>query len=203
MLKIGLTGGIGSGKSVASKAFEDLGVAVIDTDIIARTVLSDNPSLLATLAEAFGDHIIDADQNLDRKELRKIAFSNSRNKELLDRIMHPAIRQSTLQKISDAEEKKEAYCIIVVPLLVETGFKELVNRVLVVTAPHERKLKWLAKRSELTTEQAEKIMASQSSDAEKLAIADDYIENTKDIEKIKFEVETLHKKYLLLAKKTI
>lgn len=199
MIKIGLTGGIGSGKSVASDAFAALGVDVIDTDIIARSVLIEQPSLLKQLSDAFGQTIIDSHGQLNRENLASIAFKNNKNKQLLDSIMHPAIRQETLKKIHALEKKSPHYCIIVVPLLVETQFNELVDRVLVITAPQQRKLDWLKKRSQLDAQQATKIIQSQSSDAQKLKIADDHIHNDRDIEHVQAEVEKLHRFYLSLS----
>lgn len=199
MLKIGLTGGIGSGKTVASDAFQALGITVIDTDIIAREVLTTNHNLLKQLAAAFGGDILDTDNKLIRHKLRDIAFSNAANKQTLDNIMHPAIRQATLDKIKETEHQQEHYCIIVVPLLIETGFIELVDRVLVVTAPLERKLEWLEKRSQLNPSEAQKIMSTQTTDKEKIAAADDVICNDKDIHDVQTTVAELHKKYLQLS----
>ncbi len=196
MLKIGLTGGIGSGKTAVSDAFSALGVTIIDTDIIARDVLIDNQTLLDTLTQAFGKQILDQNQQLIRPKLREIAFQTPENKTKLDNIMHPVIRQETLHQIKLAEKKENKYCIVVVPLLIETGFKKLVDRVLVVTAPHNRKLNWLKKRSELDQVTAEKIMSSQSSDAEKLAIANEHIHNDLDLDNITARVKALHTYYL-------
>ncbi len=200
MLKIGLTGGIGSGKTVVSDTFGKHGVTVIDTDVIAREVLINNGSLLKTLSETFGSDILDESKQLIRPKLRDRAFKDSTSKALLDSIMHPVIRQATLKKIKLAEDQDKPYCIIVVPLLIETGFIKLVDRVLVVTAPHERKLQWLEKRSQLDQERAEKIMSTQSSDMEKLKISDDHIHNDSDIQSIQNQVKELHQKYLLLSK---
>lgn len=199
MLKIGLTGGIGSGKTAVSDSFDKLGASVIDTDIIAREVLTGDHSLLKKLSSSFGSDIFDENKQLIRSKLRDIAFKNKVNKAQLDSIMHPAIRQATLEKIKHIESKGTPYCIVVVPLLIETGFIKLVDRVLVVTAPHERKLKWLKKRSQLDKVNAEKIMSAQSSDIEKLKISDDHIHNDKDIQRIFEQVKKLHQKYLLLS----
>ncbi len=195
MLKIGLTGGVGSGKTAVSDAFSALGVTIIDTDIIARDVLIDNQTLLDTLTQAFGKQILDQNQQLIRPKLREVAFQTPENKKKLDNIMHPVIRQETLHQIKLAEKKENKYCIVVVPLLIETGFKKLVDRVLVVTAPHNRKLNWLKKRSELDQVTAEKIMSSQSSDAEKLAIANEHIHNDLDLDNITARVKALHTYY--------
>ena len=201
MLKIGLTGGIGSGKTVVSDAFKDLNVPIVDTDVIAREVIIKDESLLLKLVDTFGSEILDKNNTLDRSKLRDIAFINKENKKNLDNIMHPAIRQSTLEEIQNYEDLKYPYCIIVVPLLIETGFIKLVDRVLVVTAPLERKLHWLEKRSQLSPTKANVIMNKQSSDKEKLAQADDVINNDSDIENIHIKVSELHQQYLKLDSK--
>jgi dephospho-CoA kinase len=207
MLKIGLTGGIGSGKTIVSDTFAELGITVIDTDVIAREVLETDENLLSKLSDSFGESILMQDGNktqLNRPILREIAFSSEENKKQLDAIMHPAIRSASLNQIETeaARQKKLAinsYCIIVVPLLIETGFIKLVDRVLVVTAPLENKLKWLKKRSNLDTNQALKIIQKQSSDEEKIALADDVIQNNSDIPNLKKAVLQLHETYLGLT----
>ncbi len=199
MLKVGLTGGIGSGKTVVSDAFTSHGTPIIDTDIIAREVLSREKGLLDQLSTTFGSDILDDQQRLVRSKLRDIAFKNKESKQKLDAIMHPAIRQATLEQIHNQEKGDNPYCIIVVPLLIETGFIELVDRVLVVTAPFEMRLKWLNKRSQLNTETATDIIASQTTDTEKLAVADDHINNDNDLATIQSKVKELHKHYLRLT----
>jgi len=195
MLKTGLTGGIGSGKTIVSDEFSRLGVSVIDTDIVARQVLSSDTSLLGKLSSTFGEEILE-NGTLNREQLRKLAFVDKTSKAKLDSIMHPAIRQATTDAMKAAESENHFnYYIVVVPLLVETGFKELVDRILVVSAPHHLKLKWLEKRSNLSKEQAEKIMSQQSSDEEKIALADDHVVNNKGIEELKREAQKLHALY--------
>ena len=197
MVLIGLTGGIGSGKTTVSNAFAKLGAPIVDTDIIARDVLKSQPQLLKQLRTAFGDTIIDSDGSLHRDNLRKIAFANTHNKTKLDNIMHPAIRKQTLFEI--AQHSKAKYCIVVVPLLIETDFKTLVDRVLVVTAPHQRRLTWLKQRSGLEPLEAEAIIKSQTSDEERLNYAQDQIVNDKGIDNINKQVQELHIKYLAIA----
>jgi len=139
---VGLTGGIGSGKTAVSDAFSELGVPIVDSDVIARTILQKKPELLNTLSKRFGKTILNENNELIREKLREIAFANDANKADLDAIMHPAIRTETLEQID--LYKSEPYCIVVVPLLIETNFKDLVDHILVVTAPIERRLEWLA-----------------------------------------------------------
>ena len=198
MLKIGLTGGIGSGKTVVSDAFQQLNIPIVDTDIIAREVIND-AGLLEKLVQEFGNHIISKNNLLDRNELRKVAFKSPQNKQKLDQIMHPLIRLETINKIEKISTNNPDYCIIVVPLLIETKFHELVDRVLVVTAPIKNKLLWLKKRSNLTTEMAKKIMSAQSSDEIKLHYADDHIVNDSDIKNIFKKVTELDRQYKELS----
>lgn len=203
MLKIGLTGGIGAGKTVVSDTFASLGITVIDTDIIARTVLKKDKALLNKLTHAFGNDILKNGQ-LSRETLREKAFADEASKAQLDDIMHPAIRNETLKQINLEEKRlfknqQKSYCIIVVPLLIETGFIKLVDRVLVVTASHERKLEWLKLRSNLTIKQAEDIMQQQSTDNEKLRYADDHLINDNGLKSLQNKVRKLDKIYSAFA----
>ena len=201
MLKIGLTGGIGSGKTAVSNSFEQLGTPIIDTDIVAREVIEDS-NLLECLINTFGEQILKQDNTLDREALREVAFESSKNKSKLDQIMHPAIRHATLKEIELAKQENAKYCIVVVPLLIETNFIELVDRVLVVTAPIEKKLKWLKDRSNLSAEMAKRIMSAQCSDEVKLAHANDHIDNNNSLENITIKVKELHQYYLSLSQQT-
>lgn len=195
-LLVGLTGGIGSGKTVVSNHFTELGVSVVDTDVVAREVVAFGSPILTKLAEAFGQQIINADGSLNRDALREIAFTNNSNKQMLDNIMHPAIRKKTLEQIQQADS---TYCIVVVPLLIETNFKDLVDRILVITANKQNRIDWIKKRSAISAEQIEDIMQSQTTDKERLQFADDILENNNSIESLKTQINTLHQKYLELA----
>lgn len=194
---VGLTGGIGSGKTAASNAFAKLGVPIVDTDIIAREILQIDPSLLDELVAQFGKSIIDNNAELDREKLRDLAFKNDASKAALDAIMHPAIRRETLKQIS--QHANTSYCIVVVPLLIETNFKDLVDRVLVVTAPMHKRLKWLNKRSNLSEIEAKAIISKQVSDEVRLSVADDHISNYGTLNDIDKQVTTLHQHYLTLS----
>ena len=198
---IGLTGGIGSGKTTVSDTFARLGVPIVDTDIVARDVLTSQPQLIEELSTTFGSSIINQHGQLDRTALREIAFSSSNNKEKLDQIMHPAIRRQTLSEIALQKNQTNStgYCIAVVPLLIETNFKELVDRILVITAPHERKLAWLKQRSGLDKSQAEAIIRTQTSDAERIRYAHEHIINDSDVDGLVSRVKQLHQKYCQLA----
>ena len=197
---VGLTGGIGSGKTVVSNFFSELGVPIVDTDIIAREVVAPNSPTLKQLTDTFGKQIIDEQGKLDRDVLREIAFDNDDSKQKLDEITHPAIRQQTFEQIDQADY---AYCIVVVPLLIETDFKDFVDRILVVTANKQDRVNWIKKRSALSEEEINDIMQAQTQDEIRLKFADDIIQNTSTLEALKDQVETLHQKYLELAQISI
>lgn len=195
-LLVGLTGGIGSGKTVVSDYFSKLGAPVIDTDIVARDIVLPGSSTLEKLTNTFGTQIIDKQGNLNREALRKTAFSKTENKQKLDAIMHPAIREQTLKQIN---ESNYAYCIVVVPLLIETDFKQLVDRILVVTANKQNRVNWIKKRSQLSEEEINNIMQTQTKDEIRLQFADDIIQNNASIKALQAKVEALHQKYLEMA----
>ena len=194
---IGLTGGIGSGKTVVSDHFAELGVPVIDTDVIARVIVEPGQPALNQLAEAFGHQILSKDGYLDRTVLRKIAFSNDTAKATLDSITHPAIGTETLTQIANVTFP---YCIVVVPLLTaDSQFAALMQRVLVVTADHMSKVKRVQLRSDLTADEVETIMRTQLTDAQRLQFADDVIENNGSISDAHARTEELHKLYQELS----
>lgn len=197
LLVVGLTGGIGSGKTVASDHFASLGVPIVDTDVIARQIVEPGQAALAALVEKFGDKILLPSGGLDRDALRSIAFSSEQNKAALDAITHPAIRQLTAQQIAAC---RYPYCIVVIPLLTaDSAFSEYMQRVLVVTAEQDTKIARVQKRSNLSREEVLKIMQTQLSDAERLDFADDVISNDGTIEQAQQQVEKLHQLYLSLS----
>jgi dephospho-CoA kinase len=199
MLRIGLTGGIGSGKTVVSDRLAELGIPVIDTDVLAREVVEPGEPTLDRLAEMFGNDILQADGRLDRERLRALVFSNPGAKKRLESIMHPAIRDK-LQK--RAETLESPYCVIVVPLLVETNFQEMVDRVLVVDAPREQRIRWVMERNGMTRSNVEQIMESQASSEERARVADDIIDNDGTLEELRRKVDRLHAEYLAAADDT-
>lgn len=200
MLKVGLTGGIGSGKTTVSDRFRDLGAPVIDTDVLAREVVAPGEPALEQLTDAFGSDILRDDGTLDRNRLRQKAFDDPEAKRRMESILHPAIRQRLGGRLDALEKLDAPYCIIVVPLLVETNFQELVDRVLVVEAPRERRIQWVMKRSGISREEVEKIMASQASAAERRHVAHDIIDNNGGLEELLEHVDRLHAKYLVVPK---
>lgn len=194
---IGLTGGIGSGKTVVSDYFLEIGASVIDTDVIARTVVEPNQPALIELVKVFGERILLESGELDRSALRTIAFSNKENKAHLDAITHPAIRVETFKQINATEYP---YCIVVVPLLSPNSeFAQLMQRTLVVTANHDTKVARVMKRNSMSRQEVERIMSTQLSDAERLAFADDVIANDGTIEDARQHAEALHQNYLDLS----
>ena len=194
---IGVTGGIGSGKTLISDRFAELGTPIIDTDIIARKIVEPNQDTLKKLVKQFGKTILMTDGHLDRSQLRDIAFSSRQNKQALDAITHPAIREETHQQIKSATAP---YCLVVVPLLNQNSpFIKLMQRVLVVTAKREVKIERVKKRSQLSKEEITTIMQTQLDDSERLRFANDVINNNGSIEEAYEQVDNLHTQYLKLA----
>ena len=194
---VGLTGGIGSGKTVASDHFASLGVPIIDTDVIARQVVEPNTPVLNQLVHEFGEQILKKSGELDRAELRKIAFSDRQNKKRLDEITHPAIQTEAKNQISTITTP---YCILVIPLLKpDSNFTVLLDRILVVTADREIKIARVMKRNQISRDQVIAIMQNQITDEERLEFSDDVIENNETLEHVHDEVGKLHKYYLNLS----
>lgn len=200
MLVVGLTGGIGSGKSTVSHLFESLAVPVIDMDVIAREVTRPGSDTLQLICEHFGDDILFEDGTLNRKKLRQIIFKSEKNRRLLESILHPAIRQKTLEALERLADKHTPYCIVVIPLLAESSEPFPVDRILVVDTSEALQLQRTCKRDGITEQAARDIMSSQVSRNERLNIADDIIENNANLESIQATVKRLHHKYLELAR---
>lgn len=194
---VGLTGGIGCGKTVVSDYLGSLGVPVIDTDVIAREIVRPGQPALDALVSEFGAHILLGNGELNRDKLRGIAFSSKRNKQKLDAITHPAIRRECEKQISQIEY---VYGLVVVPLLTGSSpFLKLMQRVLVVTAERKLRIQRVQTRSNLTREQVEAIMATQISDEQRLDFADDVIANNGTIQEAQRAAQRLHESYLSLA----
>lgn len=191
--RIGLTGGIASGKSIVSGMFADLGVPVIDTDVIAREVVNPGQPALEAIRKAFGAGVIAADGTLDRSAMRAIVFGDDEARRKLEGILHPRIREVTIDKAATAGG---VYQVIVVPLLVESSLREFVDRILVVDCDEDTQVARLLDRDAETEEQARSMLAAQSTRDERLAIADDVIENEGSIENTRKQVLALHRTYL-------
>lgn len=195
---IALTGGIASGKSAVSAHFELLGVPVIDTDIIARELVEPGQPLLSSVIAAFGKELLDGLGRLRRRELRELIFSNPDKRAQLEALLHPKITEEARRRISAT---KGPYCILVIPLLAESGGRGGADRVLLVDAPAETRIRRLMLRDEVTRDQAQAALSAQAPDADRRALADDVIDNTGDIEALETQVEKLHRHYTLLAQR--
>lgn len=198
MFIVGLTGGIGSGKSTVSQIFAKLGVPIIDTDAIAHQLVSPGQDALAQIVEAFGQQMLTPEGGLDRARMREIVFNDPEKREALEAILHPLIRQAALAQIHKLE-LDHTYCILVVPLLVEKGWYTMVDRILVVDAPVELQRHRVRERSGLSDSQFDSILDQQATREQRLAHADDVIVNDKSIQQIENEVNKLHRKYQELS----
>ena len=198
--KIGLTGGIASGKTTVANLFSDLGIEIIDADEIAHSITSKQGSAYNKIVKHFGEDVLGDDKELDRKKLRTIIFNNSELKRDLEQIIHPEVNAIINQKINASQEP---YQIIVIPLLIETGYQNFVDRVLVVDCSMETQLARLINRDNETMKNARKIIANQIERSERLKFADDIIENEKktSINVLKNKILQLHETYLELPKK--
>lgn len=196
MLIIGLTGGIGSGKSTVSKLFAALGVPVIDADVVAREVVAPGEPALTEIAQAFGAAILQPDGTLDRGKLREIVFADPEQRRRLEAILHPRIRARMREQAMGVHTP---YCIMAIPLLLETAQNTLVHRVLVIDLPEALQLQRTCARDHITPAQAQAIMATQVSRAERLRRADDILRNDADRAHLEDQVRRLHEKYLRLA----
>ena len=195
-LRIGLTGGIASGKSTVADMFSDLGIPVIDTDVIAREVVAPGQPALDEIRTRFGDEVFDADGNLDRGAMRKLIFADDDARRDLEAILHPRIGAETRRQ---ADAAGGPYQVIVVPLLTESALLQFVDRVLVVDCAEDRQVERLLARDTETVEQARRILAAQASRHERLEIADDVINNDHSLEHVRNQVADLDRDYRRLA----
>lgn len=196
MFRVALTGGIASGKTTVSDLFAELGVEVIDTDIIARELVAPDTPLLAEMVQEFGEHIIDDTGNLDRAKMRRQIFSDDRQRQRLEAILHPRIMN---QAENRAQRASGRYCLVVIPLLVETGLKDWAEHVLVVDVPRAVQIERVMRRDDLPRTEAEKMLDAQASREQRLAVADDVICNDGDPSDLPPRVANLHDKYSRLA----
>jgi dephospho-CoA kinase len=192
-LRIGLTGGIASGKSTVADMFADLGVPVIDTDVIAREVVAPGQPALQEIREAFGAEVIAEDGSLDRPAMRALVFGDDEARRRLEAILHPRIGAATREQAANAGG---TYQIIVVPLLLESSLRAFVDRVLVVDCEEDTQVARLLARDAESESQARRMLAAQASRAERLAIADDVIANEGDLDDTREQVRRLHRHYL-------
>ncbi|MBL0627193.1 dephospho-CoA kinase [Aeromonas jandaei] len=197
MYVVAITGGIGSGKTTIANQFAELGIDVVDADVIAREVVESGTPALAAIADHFGPDVITPDGQLDRRRLREQVFSDPSAKAWLNALLHPLIRSEMQRQCAAA---RSPYCLLVVPLLVENKLTGLANRVLVVDVDEATQIERTCRRDGVTTEQAKAIIAAQASRSERLTAADDVIENLNGSEMaIKARILTLHETYLAFA----
>lgn len=196
ILRIGLTGGIGSGKSVVAGLFAELNVPVIDADVITRSLVEPGQPALSLIATELGERFITAAGTIDRPGLREYIFSNDDARTKLESILHPLVYESIQVQ---TQGLIDPYCIIVIPLLIEASQQSLVDRVLVVDAPEEICIDRVMARDNSTRETVEKIMKTQLDRESRLGHADDIIVNDKDIETLRQEVVRLHRQYLKIS----
>lgn len=195
MLTIGLTGGIGSGKSAAAACFTGLGIDVVDADWAARVVVQPGQPALAQIAAHFGAGILLESGELDRAQLRAVVFGNTAEREWLEQLLHPLIREEILRALKTSSGP---YAVLESPLLIESGQYKLVDRVCVVDLPEALQLERASARDRSDPEQIRRIMAAQLSREERLEKADDVLDNSGDLASLKTQVETLHRKYIRL-----
>lgn len=197
MFVVGVTGGIGSGKTAATERFAALGITIVDADIASRIVVEPGSAALIKIAKHFGPDILLTDGSLNRAALRKIIFDDLSEKNWLEQLLHPLIGQEIQRQLQTA---KSTYVILVSPLLIESKQSKLCNRVLVVDAPEETQLHRTVLRDNNDTAQVQRIIASQASRQYRLQHADDVIQNNGSFEHLSQQVAELHTRYLQLAK---
>ena len=197
MYVVAITGGIGSGKTTIANQFAALGIEVVDADVIAREVVEPGTPALAAIADHFGPDVIEPSGQLDRRALRERVFSDPQAKGWLNALLHPLIRSEMLRQCAAASSP---YCLLVVPLLVENKLTGLANRVLVIDVDEATQIERTCRRDGVSAGQARAIIAAQASRSERLAAADDVIENHNGSEMaIKTRILALHETYLAIA----
>lgn len=197
MRVVGITGGIGSGKTAVTNIFAELGITIVDADICARIVVEPGRPALAEIAERFGSSILQADGTLDRAAMRARVFANPDDRKSLEQITHPRIADEIIHQLKQATSP---YVILVSPLLIEGSQHKFCDRILVVDVPEETQLQRTVIRDNNDAAQVKRIIASQASRQQRLARADDVIENTGTLEQLRTKVIALHERYLQLAR---
>jgi len=196
MLQIGLTGGIGSGKTTVAELFARLGAGIVDTDLLARELTETGAPILTRIAAELGAEMLNPDASLNRARLRERVFADPAARARLESLLHPPIRDLMLER---AGALQTPYAVLVIPLLFETGQEALVDRVLVVDCPQAIQMDRVRRRSGLPEAEIARIMRSQISRADRLARADDVIDNQGELDALHPQVERLHQAYLELA----
>lgn len=199
---VGLTGGIGSGKSAVAARFADLGIAVVDTDAIAHELTGAGGAAMPAIAAAFGPAVVSAAGALDRAAMRRLAFADPGVRQRLEGILHPMIRHEALARCEQALSQRSPYVILAVPLLVESGaYRQYVRRVLVVDCDEAVQEQRVMARSGLAADEVRRIMSTQAARAERRVAADDIIDNNGDLAALIPQVKALHDRYLAASEK--
>lgn len=197
-LRVGLTGGIGTGKSTVKDFFDELGVPTIDADEISHRITKPDNAAFDEVVALFGEGCLDETGNLDRRRLRELIFTEPALKKKLEAIIHPRVRAEIREFTNRADYP---YCIICIPLLLETGAQSTVDRVLVVDAPEELQVARVSRRDKAEERQTRSIIRSQTGRAERLHAAHDIIVNDGNISDLKIRVENLHDRYMKIGSK--
>lgn len=196
MLVVGLTGGIGSGKTAVSDRFARYGVPVIDTDLIARELVEPGQPALAEIAAEFGRECLDNEGRLNRAHLRQRVFADEAGRRRLEAILHPRIRAVARERIAALTTP---YCLLVIPLLAETGMTDLVDRVLVVDVSEAEQIRRVMARDRIDETQAQRILVAQASRSQRLVLADEVVENSGDFASLEQQIADLHQHYLQIV----
>ena len=199
MIKVALSGGIASGKTTVSDALAEYGVPIVDTDVIAREVVASGTPGLAKIAERFGDSVIDESGALERHKLREIIFSDASARKDLESILHPLIRTETVRQLQEHQSAGAPYSVVVIPLLVETDQQKNYDHVIIVDVDPAIQLQRVMARDNSSKKQAESIIASQATRSQRLAVADDVIQNNSSHETVISQVRKVHEKLFKLA----
>jgi len=197
LLKIGLTGGIASGKSTVCTLFEHYNKApIIDADVIARHLAEPDKEAYAEIVHHFGGEVLQSDKTLNRKKLRQLIFSDPTAKQALENILHPKIRQ---QVILQSQQQQACYIILAIPLLIESKMYDLVDRILVIDIDPSLQLQRLQQRDNISAYQAQVMIDAQCSQQQRLAHADDIIDNNNDADALGKQIQLLHQKYIKIS----
>jgi dephospho-CoA kinase len=197
---VGLTGGIGSGKTTVANLFHDLGVQSVDADLVAREVVMSGEPALAAIVEHFGAGILQHDGHLDRAVLRAKIFADEAEKQWLNQLLHPLIRQRLLQQL---QQCTSSYALLIAPLLLENKLQTYTDRVLVVDVPEELQLSRTMQRDLVPAEQVQNILQSQIARPERLRLADDVLLNTVPVFELRPQIQQLHSRYQQFAKEKL
>jgi len=197
LLRVGLTGGIGSGKSVVATELEQCGAAIIDTDLISHEITGPKGLAMSAIEKAFGPEFLLENGSLDRQKMRELIFTNSSSKEKLEKITHPLIYQETQRLSLLNQAKNPAYLVYVVPLLVESSFwinqsPQVLDCIVVIDCPEDQQIARVQERNNLEISMVKKIIASQASRHDRLVLADYVIENNQGVGDLKIEAQRLH-----------